>query len=259
MKDYYAILGLDRRASEQDIKRAYRKLASQHHPDKGGDTAKFQEVEEAYRVLGNVQSRTEYDNPASRIHVNRAGTPHFDFDTIFDVFGAKFHSQARTTSSRVQIWITLHDVAIGGKRTISVASGQGSFMIEIDLPRGLEDGDAIRYTNTAPGGGDLVVIFRVRPEPGWERDRTTVTKDVSINVWDLILGGTVNVTSLAGNHINITVPANTQPGTLLRVKQHGLPAKNSQQLGDMLVRLVPRLPDRVSDSLRDHIRRERDQ
>ena len=70
MKDYYRTLGVERSASAEDIKRAYRRAASRHHPDKGGDTQQFQEIEEAYRVLGDPAQRQQYDNPGIKININ---------------------------------------------------------------------------------------------------------------------------------------------------------------------------------------------
>jgi DnaJ-class molecular chaperone len=142
VKNYYQILGVSSTASTDEIKRAYRRLASQHHPDKGGDTARFQEIEEAYRVLSDADQRSEYDNPGVRININ-SGQP-FDFDNIFNMFGARFQ-QRQAASARVMLWISLRDVAQGGKRVISVASSQGQSNVEIVIPPGVQDGDSVRY------------------------------------------------------------------------------------------------------------------
>ena len=87
MKDHYATLGIGRGASDAEIKRAYRRLASQHHPDKGGDTARFQAVEEAYRILSDPAARQEYDNPRPQAHFSATG---FNLDEIFTMFGTRF-------------------------------------------------------------------------------------------------------------------------------------------------------------------------
>ena len=82
--DYYKILGIERGASDEEIKRAYRKLASIHHPDKGGDTQKFQEIQQAYSVLGDAAQRQQYDNPRKPQGMGPMGQG-FDFDTIFHI------------------------------------------------------------------------------------------------------------------------------------------------------------------------------
>lgn len=256
MKDHYQTLGVDRTATDEEIKRAYRRLASQHHPDKGGDKERFQEIQQAYAVLSDPQQRQQYDNPGIRI--NMGGGPQFNFDSIFDMFGARFHEQQRQRMAvRMQLWIGLRDVAQGGRRAVSVATHQGQANIELDIPQGVEEGDSVRYQGLAPGGSDLIVTFRIRPESGWHRQDDTVIQEVSLSVWDLILGTDITVRTLRDTDIVVTVPANTQPGTALRIRGHGLRRRGTSSLGDMLVRIQATLPDSISDALRERIRQER--
>jgi curved DNA-binding protein len=256
VKDYYKILGVERTANDDDIKRAFRRLASQHHPDKGGDTTRFQEIQEAYATLSDAERRREYDNPTRFTQSTNMGG--FDFDTIFNMFGTRFNdARPRNNAARIQLWIRLHDVAVGGPRTIAVSSPAGQQNIEITIPAGIEDGGSVRYARIAPGGLDLIVTFRIRPEPGWERQDAHLIRDVTMNIWDLVLGTDVMITTLEDRSISVTVPEHTQPGTLLRVRGHGFVRRGTSDRGDLFVRVSARLPDRVSTELLEHIRTER--
>ena len=258
MKDHYQTLGVERRATDEEIKRAYRRLASQHHPDKGGNKEHFQEIQQAYAVLSDPVQKQQYDNPGIRI--NMGANPHFDFDSIFDMFGARFGDvRNRNTAARIQLWISLADVAQGGPRTIAVSSPSGQHNIEITVPPGLQDGESVRYPRLAPGGVDLVVLFRVRPEPGWQRQDHDVIQDITLEIWDLILGRDIMTTTLSGREIKVAVPPRSQPGSLLRIRGHGLPHRNSSAQGDLFIRLLARLPKDITPDLLEHIQRERGQ
>lgn len=255
MKDLYSILGVDRDCSESDIKQAYRRLASQHHPDKGGDKERFQDIQQAYAVLSDPDRRREYDDPP-RASANMP--PGFDFDTIFQMFGTRFGDpRSAGATARIQLWITLADVVAGGPRMISVSSPAGQHNIEIVIPAGIDDGTSVRYPRLAPGGIDLVVCFRIRPEPGWIRQDQHLVHDVTISIWDLILGADIKVMTLSGRELSVAVPAATQPGTLLRIKGHGIPHRSSKTSGDLLIRISGRLPDHISPELKDLIHLER--
>jgi len=252
MKDHYATLGVNRGASDAEIKRAYRRMASQHHPDKGGSTEQFQAIEEAYRVLSDPTTRQDYDNPRPQPHFGSAA---FNLDEIFNMFGTRFQQNARPSVANLQLWITLQDLANPGARVIAVSSPYGQSQIEIQIPAGIRDGDSVRYPRVAPGQQDLVITYRVRQDPAWQRDNNHVITECTIDVWQAMLGAQVRVRTLRDTEIELAVPAMTQPGTMLRVRGHGLPGRNGAAAGDMLVRITVRLPDSVPESLLEEIKR----
>lgn len=260
MSDFYTILGVDKTASADEIKRAYRKLASQHHPDKGGDTKKFQEVEEAYRTLSDPEKRAQYDNPRPQFGGigGGPGGPNFNFNDIFEMFGARMDSQ-RTRSQRIQLWIQLSDVARGGPRPISLASAGGQSVVELELPLGVEEGDSFNYRGMLPGGGDLIVQFRIRPDTVWRRADDNIERDVQISIWDLMLGTDVETDTIMGQRVVVSVPPMTQPNTLLRVRNHGLPNKHTKKQGDMFLKMQARIPTDTTAEVLDQIRQWKSQ
>jgi len=260
MTDHYATLGVPKTASADEIKRAYRKLASQHHPDKGGDVKKFQEIEQAYRVLSDPQQREQYDNPQQNFggFSFNSGGP-FDFDSIFDIFGARFHNQHAqrpAQQARMTLWITLRDVAQGGRRTISVGTHSGTTAVDIEIPLGIEDGQAVKYPGIGPGGIDVVIIFRIHPSPGWERMGFDLHTTHTVPVWDLILGGETVVKNILGRELSLTIAAGTQPNTVLRLRGQGLAARSGMS-GDLLIHIQTSIPDAISPEIIQAIEQHR--
>lgn len=263
MKDFYQILGVDRRASAEEIKQAYRRMASQHHPDKGGDKERFQEIQQAYAVLSDPEQRQQYDNPRPQFNHMNFGANGFDLDQIFNMFGAGVRmNQSRTP--RLQLWISLKDAAEGGARTVALQVNNTVENIQIDIPVGVADGDAIRYPGLAPGRQDLIITFRIRPEPGWTREGVDVTRDISVSIYDLILGAEVPVEDIRGRQLLLKIPAGTQPGSLMRMRGQGLPASTlpgraGGRAGDLLVRVQARVPHTFSAEFLQAVKRERGQ
>ena len=263
MSNYYDVLGVQKTATADEIKRAYRRLASQHHPDKGGDTAKFQEIEAAYRTLSDPDKRSQYDNPQQFFGQNGNGSwqqagAHFNFGDIFEMFGTRFTDQHRPSSARLQLWITLHDAVTGGRRLVAIGTRQGTQNVEIDIPAGIDDGNAVRYPKLAPGGQDLVVVFRVQPDPVWIRQDNNLYREIPVSFWDLILGAEVTIKTITGNELILKIPARTQPGTVLRMRGYGIKS-TAGVVGDLMIKTQARLPDTITKDLEEHIRTARGQ
>jgi DnaJ-class molecular chaperone len=261
MNNPYQILGVNRDATTDEIKRAYRKLASQHHPDKGGDKAKFQEIQSAYDTIGDPQKRNFYDQGGANNPFNpgfgfQQGAP-FDFNSIFDMFGTRFqnpHAQ-RKQQAQMSLWIQLRDVAEGGRRTISVGTHQGTHAVEIDIPPGINDGDRVQYHGIGPGGMDLIINYRIHPNPAFQRRGQNLFTDHSVSIWDLIIGGETLVRDLLGNTLSVTIQPNTQPGTVIRLRGRGLPNRSGDP-GDLMVSLEARIPENINPELLALIRQE---
>lgn len=259
MTDYYATLGVAKTATPDEIKRAFRKLASQHHPDKGGDTAMFQTIQAAYDTLGDPEKRALYDNP-SRTHFNFGDLQGGNFNDIFgQMFGGGFQNfgqHPRRSHVRVTLWITLNDVATGGGRTVSLGTAAGANAVEINIPIGINDGDNVQYSGIGPGGSDLVVTFKIKPDANWQRQGLNLIQDRQILIWDLLLGGSVQVADILGNQLQITIPSGTQPGTMLRARGRGIVINPGNQ-GDMFVRVHAILPTTISPELKEAIQTHR--
>ena len=145
--DYYNTLGVAKNATPDDIKKAYRKLASQHHPDKGGATATFQKIEEAYRILSDPQKRHQYDNPTHGFGGFNNGADIFtdgmNMNDIFShIFGARHANPFGPRNQQVfktQISVTLEDIYLGTSHVLKVQTPVGQKVINIDIPKGLKE------------------------------------------------------------------------------------------------------------------------
>lgn len=245
--DHYKTLDVARTATPDEIKKAYRKLASQHHPDKGGNTVKFQELQTAYDTLSDPAKRAEYNNPRPQF----SGFPGGGFN-MHDIFGQMFGQQAgqmpRRNHVRMTVWITLLDVAQGGSRTVNVGTSAGSNTVQIEIPKGINDGDNVQYGGVGPNGVDLIVQFRVRPDAHWRREDLNLYCEHRVPIWDLILGAETEVVNVLGHQLVVRVPSGTQPGTTMRLKGHGLQDRHGQT-GDLMLRIQGEIPKTIAPEI----------
>jgi curved DNA-binding protein len=262
MTDYYAALGVPKTATADEIKLAFRRLAGTHHPDKGGDTKKFQAIQQAYATLGDEQKRAEYDNPRPQFSGFQGFGGGVNINDIFNMFGqgggfAQQQQHPRRAHVRMTLWITLLDVATGGKRTVSLGTQAGVSAVEIDIPLGINDGDNVQYQGIGPGGSDLVVQFRVSPDQKWTRQDLNLTMEIKMDIWNLILGGELAIDTITGRTLSTQVPARTQPGTVLRLKEQGLRDRHGR-VGDIMVRVQAQIPENIPSEIIDAIQKHQE-
>lgn len=248
---HYQTLGVEENASPEDIKRAYRRLASQHHPDKGGDVKKFQEVEEAYRILSDPEKRQQYDmeRQGGWQRVNFGGHP---FDDIFRQFHFGFGSdpfhnfrqpqQRRNKDMRISIPVPLVTTLEEQVKTVSVQTTNGQReIVEVRIPRGVTSETTIKYPGLGDNmfasipRGDLYVQIVVHAADNFSVSGIDLHTRVSVNCIHALVGGSATVQGLDGKTFEIHIPAGTQPNTKFRIPGQGLYRLNTDQRGDLYV------------------------
>jgi DnaJ-class molecular chaperone len=267
--DYYSTLGLQRNASEDDIKKAYRKMAMKHHPDRGGDEKTFKQVSEAYEILSDPQKKQMVDmgvDPKAQQaggHRHQQGPFEFhfnsgNFEDVFSNFGfgggGPFgfggRQPQRNKTINITVDLTLEDVLKGKELDAELAiPGGKKKIINISIPAGIDHGQQIRYQGmgdaSMPGmpPGDLIVNIRVANHRAFRREGDSLIIEKNISVWDAVLGCQLDIETLDRKNLNLSVPAGTQPETILSCKNEGLPNMQSRQRGNLLIRIkvvVPR-------------------
>lgn len=260
--DYYSTLGLTRSASDADIKKAYRSLAMKHHPDRGGDEKKFKEISQAYDFLSDPEKKKMIDMGMDPNNQQSGGFRHgaspFEFhfntgnmDDIFSNFGFGFggRPQSRNKSININVEVTLEDILKGKELNAEIAiPGGRKKMINITIPPGIENGQQIKYSgmgdNSIPDirPGDLIVNIFVRNHHVFKREGDSLILDKTISVWDAMIGTSVDIETLDNKNLNITVPAGTQPETVLSCRGEGLPNVRNKQRGNLLIRIKVAVP-----------------
>jgi len=261
MTDHYVTLGVAKDATPEDIKKAYRRLAAIHHPDKGGDTAEFQKVQAAYETLSDPQKKHEYDNP--RQHHGGGFPGGFEFHThgfdindiigqMFGGGGGPFHSPFQQ-NFRTTIWVTLEQVYTGSEQMLQMQGPGGVQVVKIQIPKGVENGQTMRFDNIIQGA-ILLVDFRVHPHPKYSRVGQDLQGIHRISVLDLIAGTNFEYSTISGKTFTVDVKPGTQPDSTLRIAGQGLPIPNSTDFGDQLILLKPFIPDKIDSRIINSIK-----
>ena len=281
--DFYETLGVSRTATADEVKKAYRKLAAKHHPDRNpGDKdaeGKFKEVSAAYEVLSDATKRERYDQyghagtsgpgggPGGRGFPGGGfgGGPQMDpemaeelFRNVFgggassgggfgDIFGGgrgpKKRKHAPPPDIETEVTVPFHVACNGGSVSINVG-GRG---IEVKVPAGIEEGKRLRVPAAATGSSDVLLKVRVAPHPYFKRDGNDLLLEVPISVFEATLGGKVDVPTLAGESLTVRVPPGTSSGARIRLRGKGVVGGDQY----LTIKIVP--PANLDDETREHL------
>lgn len=258
--EHYSTLGVDRNASTEDIKKAYRKLASKNHPDKGGDTATFQKIQNAYDTLIDPEKRQQYDNPMPQgFHHHTNGFPQ-GFEHVFsqmfggNPFGDIFGQQRRQQQQifRTVLNVTLEQAYNGDEQSVRLQTPTNVELVKINVPKGIQNGNQLRIDNVIDGAS-LLVEFRVMDHLKYDRNGNDLISNHPISILDLITGTTFQFTTISGKTLEVMVKPKTQPFIQLKLAGQGMPIMNSNAYGDQIITLKPFMPDIIDQRVIDSI------
>lgn len=290
-KDYYEVLGVKKDATADAIKKAYRKLAMQYHPDKNqGDKAaeeKFKEISEAYAVLSDDGKRKEYDTYGSEGFSQKFSQEDifrgFDINDLFGDFGfgggggrsqsfsfgggSDFFNfgggnryqprAAKGQDYEYDLSISIADAYNGGKRELSINFPAGQRKVSVNIPAGIGEGQKLRLKGEggpgANGGpaGDLLIRVKIVSDSKFYLEGRDIVSTREIKLTEALLGTVVQVTTADGKKLDMKVPAGSKHGTKLRVKGKGLPMLKKLAQGDMYVKINVAFPKRLNEEQRE--------
>ena len=284
-ENYYDILGISKDAKPDEIKKAYRKLALQFHPDKNlGDQEaeeKFKKVAEAYEVLGDEEKRGKYDKLTfRRSHLHNSYKDHVNWDVQGDVnwggmsmddiledlkgtgfeknfehmFGHQFGSPVKGQDASVELTITLEDAYYGMSREINLTDSA----FRINIGKGIQDGQRLRIQgkghahpiNSQAPNGDMIITIKVLPNNRYTREGDSLIYFADIDNIVAVLGGSLQIPTYDGI-IEIKIPESTQHGATFRVRGKGMPVyKDNKMKGDLYVKVNIKIPEKLTDKER---------
>ncbi len=279
MQDFYKTLGVSRTATAEEIRKAYKKIARENHPDvKPDDKAaseRFKQAAEAYDVLGDADKRKQYDQFGSAYkHAGEGRAPYsggpIDLNDLFggvdlgDILGGEFSGgfggrrRGQTTAQPGQdittsIVIPFQVAAQGGTHEISLHHGESSERLDVKIPAGVRSGSVIRLAkqgNPGFGGGragDLLITVEVARHPFFRREGNDVIVEMPLTISESTLGTKVDVPTIDNSSVTVTVPPGTSSGTKLRLRGKGFPDPKSKQQGDQLIVTKVVVPKEISE------------
>lgn len=249
--NYYEVLGITSTASDEEIKKAYRKLAMKHHPDRGGDEVQFKKIKEAYEALTNPPPAQHNFDPSE----------FGGFGNLNEMFNMGRRAGARgfgfswddvdvaNPDITINVPCTLTEAHLGFTKTVQFTTPSGSSKsIAMTFPPGCTQDIKIRYAGE--GGqiipqrppGDLYVRLAIEPHPVWSLERRDLSALASITAWQAMLGTKVEITDIDGTLLEITVQPGTQPGSTIRLKNRGFNIRGSALRGNAFLTIVVSIP-----------------
>jgi curved DNA-binding protein len=262
-KDYYRALGVDRKATAEQIKSAFRKQARKFHPDtnKGDAEAekKFKELSEAYDILGDPKKRAEYDNPISQFRSSASGGPTGnggtvewelgDIGDLGDIFSGFFRGRGgagRTAPMPEQVYetpveLSLTEAIEGARRLVRQEDGK---QLEVTFPAGVVDGSKVR------AGKNHTFTVQLQPDPAWRVEGRDIHGDVEVPDYIAVLGGEVIAATPNGKRIALNIAPGTKAGKVIRVRGKGIPGLGGAPAGDLLLHVRITVPDKLDEEQR---------
>ena len=242
--DYYNRLGVKKDASPDELKRAYKKLAMKHHPDRGGDQKTFQEINEAYDTLKDPNKKAAYDNPQTQFNTSAFNQNYGNFNDIFSQMfsGRGFAQQRKNPDIQLNLTVELADI-VNGKNMVGryrLSNGE-EVVANINVPPGIENGQLMKVNgmgdNVNPNlpRGDLYAKIIIKKHPLFERDRLHLRTSCSINVITLILGTEIELKTIDNKALKLKIPKGTNPGTILSIPGYGITDYKTQRCGNLYV------------------------
>ena len=278
--DYYKILGIEKNATEEDIKKTYRKLARKFHPDLNPNDKeaerKFKEINEANEVLSNAENRKKYDQygkdwkhseefekakqyQSHQTNSRRNQSSNFSDNDFSDFFSSMFNNESASRGSNnikfkgqdfnAELELNIRDIYTTHQRTLKINNKD----VRLTIPAGVENGQIIRLKGYGSEGinggpnGDLYIKFNVQNNTTFKRDKDNLYTSIDLDLFTAILGGSMMVDTFDGK-VNLTIKPETQTGTQIKLKSKGFPKyKKEGEFGDLYITFNLKIPQNLSE------------